>query len=416
MIKILVVEDNPKKLKVIRNLLDKNSSVHDYDIAQGAMHARDFLGKNFYDLVILDLNIPNRFGDDPQPENSINLLKELNIGERLVKPSNIIGLTEFEKLRDKHQAEFANFVWLIILYELNSTFWEEQLTSKIDYLIKSKSTMLVSSLETHQYDLAFITALRSPELDHILKLPLEWKAFKIANDSTEYHKAYLDIDGKTFSFLAVSAPQMGMVASSVLTMKVIHSFRPKYIAMTGIAAGIEGKSNYGDILISELAFDYTSGKTTKFDGSEVVFEPDYKSIELSRDLLEDIQSCKGSKKYLDEIKNMWTADNKPSNSLELHIGPFASGGGVVADNTILENIQQHSRKLIGLDMETYGLYYAANNCSKPKPLGVISIKSVTDFANSKKGDSYQQYASYTSASFAFRFFTERIFKQENAVK
>lgn len=415
MINILIIDDNPNKIKVLRNLLDKNTSIKAYDVAQDTVEARRYLQQNFYDLVLLDLKIPKRVGDDPLPENSINLLNELNHGERLVKPSNIIGLTEFAPLKDKYQTEFENLLWLIILYDLKSFSWEKQLTTKIEYLIKAKSTMLNSASQEYQFDLAFISALRTPELDLVLRLPLKWESFKIPNDPSEYNKAQHDINGRKFSFLAISAPQMGMIASSVLTMKVIHSFRPKFIVMTGIAAGIKTKCNYGDILVTELAFDYTSGKTKKGTGKNTIFEPDYKTIELSRDFLEEVQVCKGNREFLDEIKNNWAGDNKPKSSLEIHIGPLASGGGVVSDSTVLENIKLHSRKLIGLDMETYGVYYACNNCSKPKPQGVISIKSVSDFAGITKNDQYQNYASYTSAMFAFKFFTERIFKEVSII-
>jgi hypothetical protein len=47
-------------------------------------------------------------------------------------------------------------------------------------------------------------------------------------------------------------------------------------------------------------------------------------------------------------------------------------------------------------MESYGLYAAATESQLPQPLA-MSIKSVADFANESKEDSYQKYAGYTSA-------------------
>ena len=49
-------------------------------------------------------------------------------------------------------------------------------------------------------------------------------------------------------------------------------------------------------------------------------------------------------------------------------------------------------------MESYGMFYAAYNAIKPLPKIVASIKSVSDFADIKKNDNYQEYASYTSAA------------------
>jgi nucleoside phosphorylase/CheY-like chemotaxis protein len=409
MITILVIDDNPEKLKVVRNLLDLNKSIKSYDVAQDTVQARRFLQTNFYDLVILDLNVPIRFGDEPSPTNSINLLREINQSVRLITPSHIIGLTIHDDLMPKYRLDFEELMWLIILYEHNSDNWAHQLNIKIEYLIKSKVTLLNSSSNHHQYDVAFITAIRDPELNAVLNLPLDWKSFKIENDATEYFNANIIENNKNISFVAASCLQMGMTAAAVLSMKMIHSFRPKYIIMTGIAAGIEGKCEYGDILVSELSFDYSCGKITIDLNNEKKFQPDYKTIELSRDLLEDIQSCKAKRLFVDEIKDKWQGD-KPKTSIEVHVGPLASGGSVVEDTSSISEIKNHARKLIGIDMETYGVFYAANNCSKPKPLGAMSIKSVSDFANPNKSDGYQKYASYTSASFAYKFLIEKIFR------
>ena len=42
------------------------------------------------------------------------------------------------------------------------------------------------------------------------------------------------------------------------------------------------------------------------------------------------------------------------------------------------------------------MYYAANWSYEPRP-DFIALKSVSDFADSDKGDTYHKYASYTSA-------------------
>jgi len=48
-------------------------------------------------------------------------------------------------------------------------------------------------------------------------------------------------------------------------------------------------------------------------------------------------------------------------------------------------------------MEVYGLYAAAAMTGTPR-CTPIAIKSVCDFANSEKNDSFQAYAAYTSAN------------------
>ena len=65
----------------------------------------------------------------------------------------------------------------------------------------------------------------------------------------------------------------------------------------------------------------------------------------------------------------------------------------------IEEISEHARKLMGIEMETYGMYYAAAHSVEPRPKFWASIKSVSDYATIKKKDNFQEYASYTSAAF-----------------
>lgn len=78
--------------------------------------------------------------------------------------------------------------------------------------------------------------------------------------------------------------------------------------------------------------------------------------------------------------------------------PYSSA--VVASKDIVDDmILAHFRKSGALDMESYGMFFAAKSLCESKPIA-ICIKSVSDFADSNKGDGYQPYAAYTSASFA----------------
>ena len=65
------------------------------------------------------------------------------------------------------------------------------------------------------------------------------------------------------------------------------------------------------------------------------------------------------------------------------------------------------RKTVGLDMESYGMFYATNNGTGLKATP-ICIKSICDFADSRKGDGFQKYAAYTSASFMKHLFETQL--------
>lgn len=79
--------------------------------------------------------------------------------------------------------------------------------------------------------------------------------------------------------------------------------------------------------------------------------------------------------------------------------PGACGSYVVADKTFMNYLVASHRKLKGLEMEGYGLYLAAHMLGRK----ALLIKSVSDFADSKKGDDYHKMCSYISAWFLFEF-------------
>lgn len=412
MVKILIADDDSGKIKHLRDVLDRIPEIQSYDVSQDVIGAKRYLSIGHYDLLILDLNLPLRAGDDPKAENGINFLNDISRGNRLAKPFHIIGLTAFEELKDKFASNFTDDLWALIKYESNNNKWEKQITGKIEYLVQSKRSLQNPINSPYDFDLAVVTALHEPELQSILNLDANWQDFKLPNDSTEYHKGIFQTAKQRIKVIAASAPQMGMVASSVLATKMIHYFRPKFMVMCGIAAGIKGAGNIGDILITDLSFDSGSGKIKTDLNGEAKFEPDYRSLDLETDLKEDLLACKSKREFLDEIKKKWSADS-PDTELNLRIGPLASGAGVIENNRIIDEIRGHNRKLIGIDMETYGIYYAVKHCSKPRPEYVISMKSISDFADSAKNDKFQKYASYTSASFMFKFMTEKISFEES---
>lgn len=408
MISILVVDDNQHKISDIRTYLDNYPEISTIETATNIVAAKRMLVDNHFDLLILDLGLPLRDGDDPLPSNGVDFLQEINKSDRFLRPFHIVGLTAFDEYITKFQEYYEKELWTLIKFDFDSEKWKEKIDIKINYLIKSKLDLLNKTELSYKYDLAIVTALRTPELDSILNLNIEWTSFYLNNDSTEYFKGIVENGDTNLKIVAASAPQMGMVAASNLTAKIIHNFRPKCVAMTGIAAGVGDNKNYGDVLIADIAFDSGSGKINRGDKGERVFVPDFKTIDIDTGLKENFISIKANRKYLDEIRRDWPINI--ANELNIHIGPFASGAGVISHKSVIEDIKSHSRKLIGLDMEAYGVYYACKNSSKPRPKTFLSLKSISDFADSHKCDDFQEYASYTSASLLYYFIKNDIVK------
>ena len=407
MITILIVENEDiKATKIINEVLCYfTKDIKKIDHAYDQIQAREYLSSFQYDILILDLNfyLRNKIGDTKE-DAGIEILEEIENSSMFKKPRYVIGITQYPGLYEKYKEYFNKIAGSLYHYHQSDVSWIEDARRTINYAIQVKNDEnRIEYNDRYQTDLCIITALPKPELTQVLQISASWSEEKYTGDSTIYHRGMFEGKNKGHSIVAAHSKQMGSTASCALAMRMISLFRPEYLIICGIAAGARSDMNFGDILIAESSFDYGSGKIIKCKNGISEFLPDPKSIPIDTDLKSIFLNIQMNNKYVDEIKNKWPADS-PKASLTVHIGPFATGSAVVENDDVIKEIATHERKTIGLDMETYGVFYAATNCDEPKPKP-ICIKSISDFAKNKK-DKYQNYASYTSTRFLFEFINE----------
>ena len=248
---------------------------------------------------------------------------------------------------------------------------------------------------SYEYDIAVICALQE-EVEEIAQSLEKVEIIRKDEDDEIYYKGYWQIPEKRIKVVFGSANQMGMVASTSLATKMIYNFVPRYLVMTGIAAGTDsGKMNYGDVVVATTAWDYRAGKDVREEErSEHIntikpFTIETSFINWVRELSKDEESLR---KISDDFQG-----KKPETKLKLLHGSVVSGASVVTDEEIVKGIlKEQSRDILALEMEIYGVYYAANWAIKPRPK-FVAIKSISDFADAHKMDDFHQYASYTSA-------------------
>jgi len=409
MINILIVDDNAEKIRCISEAilgipLMLRSNV---EVATDRINAKRLLLEKQFDLMILDLSLPERFGEDPEQNGGAQFLHEINISPDFNVPFHIIGLTAYSDLKDKYSESFTDYLWHLIIYELQYNNWKTQLVNHINYLIKSKAELKNPSNVKYEYDIAIITILTASELKYIRELPGNWKEEKFPNDDTYYYTGYFSKAEKKIRVVVASTNNnMGMSAAATLSMKLIGKYRPKYLAMIGICAGIDGKGSIGDPIIADKIWDYGSGKHV-LEGlptPKESFKPYMHQIHLDTNLESSFNNAISENYFVQEIQKKWPI--KYQNVLSAKIGPFASGSAVIANENIVDSIKIQHGQLLGFDMESYAVFYSATYCSHPKPKPLI-VKSISDFGDSHKNsthkDEYQAYAAYVSANFFYQF-------------
>lgn len=269
-----------------------------------------------------------------------------------------------------------------------------------------------SNQKQDQFDVIIITALYDTEFEALLSLPVKPEKFVELHDKTDYWKCVIG----NVSVLLATDDTMGIAAASSLTTKLIIKFSPKYIIMAGIAAGVKDTTkNYGDIMICRWAFNYESGKY-KFSKEKAVsvFEPNPEQVEIDAGLISKLNNLKSQKNILSEIQDAFNEDErnkKPGSELNVWVAPIASGSAVVADSKKIEDIRAGNRKLIGIDMETFGVMYATKKIPEFNTKAVC-VKSISDFADHRKNDKFRKYAAHTSAQFVYQLIKNELQKKK----
>lgn len=327
---------------------------------------------------------------NPIVVNQITDLFKLHLGSN--KPSNVYAsLRKYEGLvAPSHKG--SPIPWLLTPLGL------ERL--RVLSGLQVKSELNYNDFET---DIGIVCALEFPELAAVMNAfnESEWREISNPKYTHVYRESRIQTkEGETLRVIGTTSTSMGLTASAIATTQLVMQFKPKIVVMIGIAAGTRSSGKqFGDILTADPSIDYNSGKVVDEHGIRG-FQPDPYPIGLNPRLRSVLGRYRGNHQIFDKIRSKWKG-TKPKESNHLHIGPLGAADQVIDDASRIIEIQKNWRKLIGVEMETYGVYRAVHEAPEPKPR-VVSFKSVCDFA-AEKTDSWQEYAAFTAAEFALQF-------------
>ncbi|QSZ56676.1 hypothetical protein PCC82_06080 [Agrobacterium deltaense] len=393
--RILIVDDDTAKASAISKVLLEAGvpTLDDITHVTNSFDAAAELRKTQFDLLVLDLMIPKTRLGEAELDGGQSLLRSIMARGTFLRPKHIVGLTSFDDARDQSEADFNNGLWSILKYDTSSADWIEQLSGKVRY-IQSSIDAVATGLD-YDYDVAFVCALAKPELSAVLDHDCDWKVIDRRTDPTQYWSGTIRAGSKTLRVVACHAAQMGMVATAAVVAKVSSAFRPRIIVMTGICAGREGDIQLGDVVVANISWDYGNGKFHHKDG-EVRFAPDPVQIALEPMLRKHAEALSANQEALDAIRRGYKPQ-KINSVLNVVVGAMATGAAVRADDGFFDELAAAKRKVVAVDMEAYAVYATTAEMVAPRAMAIV-IKSVCDFANSHKNDTYQDYAAYTSAA------------------
>lgn len=401
-LRCLIVDDDPAKCERLKNALELEVGETGILVQSlGSVYeATALLRAHFFDLLIVDLNLPTRPGDEPRSDGGIRLLRQVSRGTAgLKQPFFIIGVTAFTDLAESSLAEFRKHGWALLEYSHDSVSWEDAIVNQSKHITECKKR-IQNEFVQNQSDVCIVTALPEIELEAVLSLPATFRSFADPGDETRYSEATFDFQGRPLRVVACSAREMGNASSAALASKILMKFRPRICFLAGICAGIDAE--IGDIVVAEFSLHYESGKWKQSEGGESIFRPQPRYQAASDRLLEAVRRF--GVEHPDKVLALparWKG-SKTGKSPQVKIGPVASGAAVIEDQGIVNGLLYRDRKLVGLEMESYGFYLAARHSTAPKS-EFIMIKGACDKASPPKTDGFQTYAAYLSAHFIYEF-------------
>lgn len=408
MIKVLIMDDTPKKTEKIKSVLTGKCLLPETEItvAKSINSGRSLLSSNKYDLLILDLVMPVNDGEEVGPEGqSEGFIDEMSRVGRLNKPIYIIALTQYKEKIDENQKTYAKKLWKLIHYDLKESAWEDVLQDAVDTIITTKRMLLESISKVNKYDIGILCAL--PEEFEMMRDAFGgiWQVKE--DDNSPFNVLFANIRtelGHSLRLLSCCCNASGMQAASVAASYLLSRYDLSMLFMTGFCAGFKKDSIHrGDLFIAESEYDYGRGKLARNKENEQVLNTEHKQYPCSFELIGKISSFITEERVQDKLyseltKNGYLQDDMGTPAI--HVAPGTCGSYVVGDEEFMKKLMDGGdRKLTGLDMEGYGLYLASHMLKKD----CVLVKGIADYGDGVKDDKYHKTCSYASAWFVMRF-------------
>lgn len=409
---ILILDDREQKREALRQVIvplfpnDKVVVDEAHTIAEG----RDKMRDHAYDLLILDMVIPELEGAEPLHSAGAEFLNELYDNDNVQKPLQIIGLTEYEVEYNQQQAEFRDKLWYLLFYSQSKLEWKKMLKNKVLQLAKAKRNFIESMENSNKYDVGVICAL-SEEFEQLQKAfdGCKWDDCRIDGLPWLFRTTIVATSGfKELKVIAACADSPGVCSTSILATALYTVAKVDAVFMTGITAGVEYDDlRLDDVIIAESVLDYATGKLKEEEDKKGEIEwlreihqvnAGCQLLSLATSLVREGEICEDINHKLREKNLKDGRDNVQFRKAKTVCGPF-----VVASGSLVDVLKKDDRKLQALDMEGFGLYLTAHNLGKQ----ALWIKAVCDFADIHKGDGHHKCCAYVSAAFLYQLLREK---------
>lgn len=405
---ILIIDDKEQKIDNLRKVLTSISDEINVEEAQTIVDAREKMREYSYDLVILDMVIPELEGDEPLRTGGSDYLNEIYEHPDIKRPLQVIGLTEFEEEFNQQKEEFRDRLWYLLFYSQRELRWKKALKDKVIQLMGMKRDFIQTLQDRDKYDVGIICAL-SEEFEQMQKAfeGCVWEDCHLPGLPFLFHTTTVATSRlHDVRVIAVCAERPGVCATSILATALYMVARVDSLFMTGITAGVENDDvHFDDVIIAESVADYATGRLEENDAGEFNWLREIHQVNANSGLLSTAASVTRDSGICRDINDVLVDKNLRDgrSNVQFRTAKTVCGPFVIASGKIVETLKENDRKLQALDMEGFGLYLTAHFLERK----ALWIKAVSDFADGRKDNSRHKCCSYASASFLYQMLREK---------
>lgn len=200
----------------------------------------------------------------------------------------------------------------------------------------------------------------------------------------------------------------GNVDAAAFTATLLTEFRPKHVVMIGIAAGMRGKCNLGQVVISDRMVAYEGAAVTEGGKEEArpeIYRPTFDAVQ---DVAAYLAAPAEVQKRLSEARSRHGIELPQ----DVQIGPvadnlmpvlatIASGEQLLRDPTKFRQLRELHGKVEVVEMEGVGIFAA---CAQHKVTSLV-VRGISDFGDSTKDNRLHEPAAKAAAVVAVDLLT-----------
>ena len=310
----------------------------------------------------------------------------------------------------------------------------DERTGRLRYLVDSQGASKTFQLPvtvpgSNNVDIAIIT-VREDEFRAVQKR-FQTKRHTTSNGFSYYMSSLRTSGGHSYTLAITRCSEPGNDAAQKLASDIIHELNPELILVVGIAGGVpDNEFTLGDVVVSTRVLnlnvdalnpDGTISSVTRGGSNPLVGQITGLLPGEDQRLAgwNAVDSVMQQRPYIDlQRLNIVGNDDwcrRVRQSLEYHFGrthsqhrpPLFKTGHIASSNHLVKNPERlmqwltTNRQILAVEMETAGVYEAAQTLKRQYP--VIAIRGISDIVGLRRDQVWTEYACQSAAAFTYAF-------------